>query len=60
MARSWTEQEVADFLFDRLIVNFQQCPEAESLRAACQLVAAELLQDAEVLFKVAPVSDGGA
>ena len=60
MARSWTEQELADFLFDRVIVNCPKCPETDCLKIACQLVAAELLEDAEVIYKLAPVSDGGA
>lgn len=60
MARPWTEQELADFMFDRIIVNCPKCPETDCLKIACQLVAAELLQDAEVLYKLEPVSDGGA
>ena len=60
MARPWTEQELADFMFDRIIVNCPKCPETGCLKIACQLVAAELLQDAEVLYKLEPVSDGGA
>ncbi len=60
MARPWTEQELADFMFDRIIVNCPKCPETDCLKIACQLVAAELLQDAEVIYKLEPVSDGGA
>ncbi len=60
MARPWTEQELSDFMFDRIIVNCPKCPETDCLKIACQLVAAELLQDAEVIYKLEPVSDGGA
>lgn len=60
MARPWTEQELADFLFDRIIVNCPKCPDTDCLKIACQLVAAELLEDAEVIYKLEPVSDGGA
>lgn len=60
MARVYTEQQLADFLFDRIIVNCPKCPETECLRIACQLVAAELLEDAEIVHKLEPVSDGGA
>jgi hypothetical protein len=60
MARSFSEQELTDFLFDRLIVNGPSGPDLEWLRPACETVAAELLEEAEVLYKVEPFSDGGA
>lgn len=60
MARAFTEQQLADFLFDRIIVNCPKCPETECLKIACQLVAAELLEEAEIVHKLEPVSDGGA
>lgn len=60
MARTYTEQQLADFLFDRIIVNCPKCLDTTCLRIACQLVATELLEDAEVVHKAEPVSDGGA
>ena len=60
MARSFTEQELTEFLFDRLIVHGPSGPDTEWLRPACQEVASDLLDEAEVLYKVKPVSDGGA
>ena len=60
MARVYTEQQLADFLFDRIIVNCPKCPETECLKIACQLVAAELLEEAELVHKCEQVSDGGA
>lgn len=60
MARNFTEQELADFLFDRLIVNGLSCPDTEWLRPACQQAASELLDEADVFHKTEPVSDGGA
>jgi len=60
MARTFSEQELADYLFDRIIVNCPKCPETGCLRVACQLVAAELLADADIVYKLEPVSDGGA
>jgi hypothetical protein len=60
MARVYTEQALADYLYDRIIVNCPTCPETDCLRVACQLVAAELLEDAEIVPKKEPVSDGGA
>jgi hypothetical protein len=60
MSRIFTEPQLADYLFDRIIVNCPKCPETDCLRVACQLVAAELLQDCEVAYKFDPVSDGGA
>jgi len=60
MARSFTPQELSDFLFDRLIVHGPSGPDTEWLRSACQEVANDLLDEAEVLYKVKPVSDGGA
>ena len=60
MARSFTPQELNDFLFDRLIVHGPSGPDTEWLRSACQEVANDLLDEAEVVYKVKPVSDGGA
>lgn len=60
MARVFTEQQLADYLFDRIIVNCPKCLDVPCLRLACQLVAAELLEDAEIVHKTEPVSDGGA
>lgn len=60
MARSFTEQELAEYLFDRLIVHGPSGPDTTWLQTACQIVAAELLEDAEILHRKEPVSDGGA
>lgn len=60
MARSFTQQELTEFLFDRLIVHGPSGPDTEWLRPACQEVAGDLLEEAEVLYKVKPFSDGGA
>ncbi len=60
MARIYTEQQLADFLFDRIIVNCPKCLDTQCLRISCQLVAAELLEDADIVHKLEPVSDGGA
>jgi hypothetical protein len=60
MGRNFTVQELADFLFDRLIVDGPSCPDTEWLRQACQDAAADLLEEAEVVYKQEPVLDGGA
>jgi hypothetical protein len=60
MARALNEQELAEFLFDRLIVHGPSGPDTEWLRPACQEVAAELLNEAEVQLKREEASDGGA
>jgi len=60
MARIYTEQQLADFLFDRIIVNCPKCLDTGCLKIACQLVAAELLEEADLVHKLEPVSDGGA
>jgi hypothetical protein len=60
MAHNLGEQELADYLFDRIIVNCPTCLDTRCLRVACLKVAEELLEDAEVTYKLAPVSDGGA
>ena len=60
MGRTFSEQELADFLFDRIIVNCPKCLEVECLRVACQQVAAELLEDTEIRFRRDTVSDAGA
>jgi len=60
MARIYTEQQLADFLFDRIVVNCPKCLDTGCLKLACQLVAAELLEEADLVHKLEPVSDGGA
>ncbi|HTG59548.1 MAG TPA: hypothetical protein VMG63_09095 [Terriglobia bacterium] len=60
MSRTFTEQELAEFLFDRLIVQGPSCPDTSWLRPACEQVAEELLNEAEVLHRSEPISDGGA
>ena len=60
MARSFTEQELAEFLIDRLTVHGPTGPDTAWLRPACQIVASALLDEAEILHKTEPVSDGGA
>ncbi|HLW79010.1 MAG TPA: hypothetical protein VKU44_05355 [Terriglobia bacterium] len=61
MMRTATEQELAEFLFDRLIVHGPSGPDPNWLRPACHDVAAELLDEANVVYKEAHrVADGGA
>jgi len=60
MARVFTTQQLADFLFDRIIVNCPKCLETGCLKTACQLTAEELLEEADIAHKLEPVSDGGA
>lgn len=60
MARSVTEQELAEFLFDRLIVHGPSGPDPDWLRPACQEVATDLLDEANVVYKQVQVADGGA
>lgn len=60
MSVIFSEQELADFIFDRIIVHCPKCPDAACIRWACQKVAAELLAEAEILYKTEPISDGGA
>jgi hypothetical protein len=61
MTRPVTEQELTEFLFDRLIVHGQSCPDTEWLRPACQQVATELLEEAELFYRDSDrVLDGGA
>ena len=60
MTIPFSEQELADFIFDRIFVHCPTCPDSECLRVACQKVAADLLAEAEILYKAQPVSDGGA
>ncbi len=60
MVSVFTEQQLADYLFDRIIVNCPKCLDVPCLRLACQLVAAELLEDADIVHKTETVSDGGA
>jgi hypothetical protein len=56
----FSEQELADFIFDRIIVHCPKCPDVECIRAACLKVADDLLEQAEIVYKKEPVSDGGA
>jgi len=60
MASVFTTQQLSDFLFDRIIVNCPKCLETGCLRIACNLVAEELMEEAEIVHKLEPVSDGGA
>ncbi len=60
MARVFTQQQLADFLFDRIIVNCPKCLETGCLKLACTLVAEELIEEADIVHKLEPVSDGGA
>jgi len=61
MGRALTEQELAEFLLDRLIVHGSSGPDPEWLRPACQHVASELLEQAEVVYREPyQVADGGA
>ena len=60
MAHTFGEQELADYLFDRIIVNCPTCLDTKCLRVSCLKVAEELIEDAEIVYKLAPVSDGGA
>jgi hypothetical protein len=61
MTRSVNQQELAEFLFDRLIVHGPSGPDTEWLRPACQQVASDLLEEAEILYREPDrVTDGGA
>ena len=60
MPREFTKGELADFLFDRLIVQGPSCPDTSWLKPACEQVAEELLEEAAILHKTEWVSDGGA
>jgi hypothetical protein len=60
MARIFTTEQLSDFLFDRILVNCPKCLDTDRLRIACNLVAAELLEEADIVHKLEPVSDGGA
>ena len=60
MARAFAEDELAEFLFDRLIVHGPSGPDTQWLAQACQQAAAELLREADVVYRFEPVSDGGA
>jgi hypothetical protein len=56
----FSEQELADFMFDSVIVHCPKCPDVECIRAACLKVAGDLLEQAEITYRGEPVSDGGA
>ena len=58
--RTFTEQELAEFLFDRLIVHGPSGPDTAWLQPACEFVAEDLLKEADILHKTETVSDGGA
>lgn len=60
MTVPFSEQELADFIFDRIIVHCPKCPDVECIRAACLKVADDLLEQAEIVYRTEPVSDGGA
>jgi hypothetical protein len=60
MALCFSEQELADYIFDRIIVHCPKCPDVDCIREACQKTAADLLVEAQILYKSQPVSDGGA
>ena len=51
MAHTFGEQELADYLFDRIIVNCPTCLDTKCLRVACLKVAEELLEDAEIVLQ---------
>ncbi len=60
MARTYTMQQLSDFLFDRIIVNCPKCQDTRCLKIACTLVAEELMEEADIIHKLDPVSDGGS
>jgi hypothetical protein len=60
MARVFTTQQLSDFLFDRIIVNCPKCQDVRCLKIACTLTAEELMEEADIVHKLEPVSDGGA
>ncbi len=60
MARVFTTQQLADFLFDRINVNCPKSLDTGWLKIACNLVAEELLEEADIVHKLEQVSDGGA
>ena len=60
MVMPFSEQELADFIFDRILVHCPKCPDVECIRAACLKVADDLLEHAEIVYRGDPVSDGGA
>ena len=56
----FSEQELSDFIFDRIMVHCPKCPDVECIRAACLKVAGDLLEQAEIVYREEPISDGGA
>ena len=60
MSVPFSEQELADYIFDRIIVHCPKCPDVECIRFACLKVADDLLEQAEIVYRTEPVSDGGA
>jgi hypothetical protein len=60
VARAFTMHQLSDFLFDRIIVNCPKCLDTRCLKIACTLVAEELLEEADIVHKLEPVSDGGS
>lgn len=59
MAVPFSEQELAEFIFDRIIVHCPRCPDVDCIRGACLKVADDLLDLADICYKATPVSDGG-
>jgi hypothetical protein len=60
MSVPFSEQELADYIFDRIIVHCPKCPDVDCIRVACMKVADDLLEQAEIVYRTEPVSDGGA
>lgn len=56
----FSEQELAEFLFDRIIVHCPKCQDTQCIRSACQKTAEDLIRAAEVSYRDQPVADGGA
>jgi hypothetical protein len=56
----FSEQELSDFIFDRIMVHCPKCPDVECIRVACLKVAGDLLEQAEIVYREEPISDGGA
>lgn len=55
----FSELELAELIFDRIIVHCPKCPDVACIRQACLKVADDLLDLADISYKVTPVSDGG-
>ena len=59
MTVPFSEQELAEFILDRIIVHCPKCPEVACIRYTSMKVAEELLDFAEISYKGKLVSDGG-